>query len=318
MKPTCSICERPAEGQFHLCKERMFGWGDAFEYFQCAGCGCLQITAVPEDLGRFYPPQYYSFFAVPLPRTGWRSWLGAQRDWLATRAGVAGRVVRRFSSVSSALVSLAAVSVSKEARILDVGCGRGQLLSALHRAGFRRLAGIDPFLPEDVEVAPGVSVRKRSLEQVEETFDLIMLHHVFEHLPWGEKTLRHCQERLSPHGKVLLRFPVADSEAWEQYQECWVQLDAPRHLFLHTRSSFELLAKKAGLKIEKWFCDSTAFQFWGSELYRKGQPLFDRSGAATRPESFFDPSEMEAFAGRAREVNAAGRGDQVVTILSAG
>jgi hypothetical protein len=45
-----------------------------------------------------------------------------------------------------------------------------------------------------------------------------------------------------------------------------VQLDCPRHLAIHTSRSMEQAAGLAGLTIAKTVYDSSAFQFWGSEL----------------------------------------------------
>jgi SAM-dependent methyltransferase len=254
-----------------------------------------------------------------IPKHGWKSRLAALRDFsVATNAGFLGKLINRFMPARPDLSSLAQVPLHKEMRILDVGCGSGSLLNFLQRAGFESLAGIDPFLPDDIQISPNVFVRKLSLGQVQEHFDLIMFHHVFEHVESGQETLRLCRERLSDHGKILLRFPTADSDAWEYYRENWVQLDAPRHFFLHTRSSFELLAKKADLKIEKWFCDSTSFQFWGSELYQRNQPLFGGDGVAILPETYFSKMEMKSFAQRTREANAHKRGDQIGVVLSHG
>jgi len=33
----------------------MYGTRDAFDYHQYQDCGCLQISEVPEDLGKYYP-----------------------------------------------------------------------------------------------------------------------------------------------------------------------------------------------------------------------------------------------------------------------
>jgi hypothetical protein len=79
-----------------------------------------------------------------------------------------------------------------------------------------------------------------------------------------------------------------------------------------------LLAKNAGLKIEKWFCDSTSFQFWGSELYQRNQPLFGAEGIAATPENNFSKTEMKSFAERTESANARQRGDQVIVILKKG
>jgi len=317
MNQTCRICSSNAQHATYVCHEKMFGCPDEFPYFQCSDCGCLQIAAVPVDLGRFYPANYHSFHSQIIPQKGLKSRLAAARDFsMATNAGFLGKLINQFIPTRPDVLSLGSVPLRRENRILDVGCGGGQLLCFLHRAGFHWVTGADPFLSGDIEAQPGVVVRKLTLEQIQEKFDLIMLHHVFEHMESGLEALKLCRERLLPGGKILLRFPTADSEAWKLYRQDWVQLDAPRHLFLHTRTSFNLLVKKTGLKIEKWFCDSTTFQFWGSELYQKNQPLFDRTGKATLPENHFSEMEMKAFAQRTKKVNAAQQGDQVVALLT--
>ena len=312
MNYTCQICLSSARHDVYGCREKMFGWGDKFTYFQCSQCGCLQIAAIPPDLGRFYPPDYYSYHLQPLPQHGWKSRLAAVRDCSrATGSGVGGKLLNLLVPARTDLASLAEVPARKEMRIIDVGCGRGQLLSILHRAGFNHLSGVDPYLSEDIEVLPGLHVRKQSLEQVSGPFDLIILNHVFEHVESGRQMLQTCRQRLSAQGKILLRIPTPESNAWEHYRENWVQLDAPRHLFLHTRASLKMLSEQTGLNIDKWVCDSTDFQYWGSELYRKGVPL---NGA--NPECYFTKAERKAFAAKSKVANARQRGDQATIILS--
>ena len=213
----------------------------------------LQIASIPTDIARFYPPNYYSFAPIDIPRTGWRARIGAMRDFsIATNRGVLGKLIHRFIPAQPYIPPLGLVPLSRRVHILDVGCGGGLLLNFLDRAGFENLAGVDPHLDQDCIVSPCVTVRKLPIHQLEDHFDLIMLHHVFEHIENGEEMLQHCRERLSNEGKILLRFPTADSYAWEHYRTHWIGLDAPRHFFLHTRKSLELLARKAGLHIEHW------------------------------------------------------------------
>jgi SAM-dependent methyltransferase len=202
-------------------------------------------------------------------------------------------------------------------RVLDVGCGRGQLLSVLHRAGFRHLLGVDPYLTEPVEVVPGLQVLKCAVSDVKQQFDFIMLHHVFEHIEDGFDLLNVCRNRLAPDGTIMLRIPTVASMAWEHYGEYWVQLDAPRHLMLHTPRSLEYLAQRAGLQVTQTWCDSSMHQFIGSELYLKGLPLIDTCGRPTLPEAHFTPDQLRRFAREAETLNAAGRGDQMVALLRA-
>jgi SAM-dependent methyltransferase len=316
MSQPCLICGSNGAHPGYRCREQMFGLGDGFDYFQCHHCQCLQISQPPVDWKRYYPPHYYSFSAPVVPQTGLKAWFAARRDRsVASESELTGAILDRLQPARDDLRSLGRIGLKPEARLLDVGCGTGQLLSVLHRAGFHRLAGIDPFLERDVEVLPAVTVRKCRIEEVDERFDCVMLHHVFEHVLQPLETLIACRDRLSEGGRILLRLPWVEGEAWETYREHWVQLDAPRHQFLHSRASLERLARQAGLSIQQIWCDSTAFQFWGSELYRRGIPLVNSEGQMARPEDHFSSAQLKVFAARARELNAMLRGDQVVVLL---
>lgn len=314
MISSCRICANARGNKSWNCFEKMYGWGDEFTYVECSQCGCLQISEIPDDLGRYYPPDYYSFSLKPYPTQGLKCRLAALRDLsAATGTRRLGRLLASMVPARSDVASLRLIPVSRQTRILDVGCGRGQLLSILHRAGFRALAGVDPFLTADVEIVPGLLVQKRELRQVREKFDLIMLHHVFEHLEFPCETLSDCRRQLLPGGRILLRFPTVDSAAWEKYREHWVQLDAPRHLFLHSRRSLELIAKRAGLMVEKVVGDSDPFQFIGSEIYQRGGSLAKDHGAYMRSVS---RSVLRRYKREAILLNKINRGDQVAAVLA--
>jgi len=293
----------------------MFGWGDEFTYFECASCGCLQISEVPADLGRYYPSNYYSFQLQSVPQQGLKSQLARIRDYLAaTQPGIIGRLLARISVLRRDLTSLAFTGVKKNSKMLDVGCGRGELLSRLHRAGFRALAGVDPFLAEEVVVVPGVVVQKKQLAEVQGEFDLIMLHHVLEHLEFPKQFLADCRSKLTKNGKLLLRFPTVDSFAWRKYRTNWVQLDAPRHVFLHSYKSIERLARETGMAVEKIWCDSEAFQFFGSEHYEKGRPLLENGQYLA---GSLNPEQLRRYEQEARRLNRLKQGDQIAVILTA-
>jgi SAM-dependent methyltransferase len=316
MSQTCRICSASGGHERHRLRERMFGWGDEFDYFKCRQCGCLQIARVPVDLARFYPPHYYSFHLEPVAQGGLKAQLAGVRDRAVARGrGWIGQQLAKRFPAGLEMTCLGRVPLRPDARVLDVGCGRGRLLSALYRAGFRRLLGVDPFLAADVEVLPGLRVLRRPLQAVVGQFDCIMLHHVFEHIENGLEMLTACRERLAVGGTLVLRLPVVDCAAWERYGEFWVGLDAPRHLFLHTRVSLRRLADSAGLRVTQLWCDSGAFQFTASELYRKDIRLFDTQGRVTPNDQHFTAEQLRQFEQDSCDLNLADRGDQVVVLL---
>ena len=74
----------------------------------------------------------------------------------------------------------------------------------------------------------------------------------------------------------MLRIPTVSSFTWRQYKENWIELDAPRHFFLHSKKSIDLLAEKTGFKIDRYIYDSNELQFF-SELYVNDIPLKEKS-----------------------------------------
>lgn len=313
----CQVCERQTSGQTIIALEMMFGLRDSFRYLECDGCGCVQLVDAPADMATYYPANYYSFSAAPLgeDRPLVRSLKRRRTRHALGDRNPLGALLLQLRAVPLDMEMLRLVGARVTDRFLDVGCGGGGLLLAMAREGFESLTGVDPFIPETFERG-GVRVVKETLAEHRGEYDVIMLHHAFEHMPDPRGTMARMQSLLAPGGRILVRIPVADSQAWRTYRENWVQLDAPRHLFLHTRRSMEVLAEQAGLELVRMDHDSRGFQFWGSEQYRRGIPLMDPASYGADPAaSGFTAQEIEGYEREARRLNALGEGDQACFLL---
>jgi SAM-dependent methyltransferase len=315
--PTCRICGSENQQREYGARERMFGTGEAFPYFQCAHCECLQITTIPEDLSRHYPEGYYSF--------RWKD-SGRSRPSQSeiAKSALWTRFAFGFLSILAPFISVPGfvrlwrkrASIELSAKILDVGCGQGRYLHEFARMGFTSLTGIDPFVPQDTSHPDGVNIFRKELSAMQGLFDFIMLHHSFEHMPEPLATLKEIHRLLQPGKLALIRIPLSSSFAWKKYSSHWVSLDAPRHLYLHSRASMEWLARAAGFTIATVDYDSTDFQFWGSEQYMRDIPLFaTNSYAEDRRASIFSPRQIKAFEARAVGLNIIRRGDQACFFL---
>lgn len=315
----CKICANEDANRRFEPREMMLGTRERFTYFQCAACECLQIASFPTDMARYYPSTYYSLAQAPveLYRSPIKRLVKKWRDEHAlTGSGILGSwLSRKFPN--DALQSLSHVpGLEKTARVLDVGCGSGALLYSLKENGFENVLGVDAYLEHDVAYPNGLRVLQRELGHVQGEWDLIMFHHAFEHVTDPLATLHHAAKLLSPGGMCLLRIPTVSSFAWEHYGVNWVQLDAPRHFFLHSVKSVNLLAQQAGLRVEAMVYDSTAFQFWGSEQYAQDIPLTSERSYAFNPSaSPFSAAEIKSFETRAEELNREQRGDSAAFYL---
>lgn len=299
----------------------MFGTGEEFLYFQCHQCKCLQIAQIPSDLSPYYPSEYYAFAHSPVEMFGnpVQRWLKNVRNRYAVfdrgALGFGAWLYRKFPRES--LRSLSGLSgLTRSSRILDVGCGAGALLYSLRELGFSNLLGVDPYIKKTIRYQHGLTIRKQELEKVpvKEPWDVIMFHHCFEHIADQHSTFAAAARLLSKNGTIIIRIPTVSSKAWAQFRTHWVQLDAPRHLYLHSHKSLEILARQHGLNVQTITCDSSAFQFWGSQQYKKGIALMSAQ-SLLKNKKLFSREQMRQWESQAQELNAKLQGDQIVAYL---
>jgi SAM-dependent methyltransferase len=315
---TCQICDHTDSHPIHIAREMMHGCREEFTYFQCLHCGCLQIGEIPKDMSPYYPSNYYSLAAIQCQPQGYWNRAANQlrtRHALAPKPGL-GSLMRRVFGPPLVPPYILQAKLDLHSPILDVGCGAGSFLHGLHRLGFTNLTGIDPYIAQDSAPLPGLRIRKLEAKQLTGSYDLIVMNHSFEHMAAQLDVLEALRRCLNAEGRLVLRIPICSSYAWDTYGTNWVQLDAPRHFFLHSLASLELLSEKAGLSIESVSFDSSEFQFWGSEQYQQDIPLFDeRSWSSGPAKSIFTAEQIEAFRLQSEQLNAEGRGDQACFVL---
>ncbi len=289
----------------------MFGFRDVFTYFQCSVCGCLQIAEIPADMSKYYPSNYYSYSFNEKGQYWLKTKLKKIRDRFAVSGrGFTGRILYKFFPDETLHLYSAFYPNS---RILDVGCGAGSLLLRLKNAGFRNMSGIDPFNSASTKYPNGLEIERKALIETDGKWDLITYHHSFEHIASPLEELIKVSELLSDNGLCVIRIPLADSYAWDHYKTDWVQIDAPRHFFLFSLKSFELLVNQSGLTINKIEYDSDEFQFWGSEQYEKDIPLTDEKSYYINPAgSVFNKKDIISFYNKVKDLNRQGTGDQAI------
>jgi len=101
-----------------------------------------------------------------------------------------------------------------DARILDVGCATGRLLALLRDKGFPNVHGLDPS--PSCAAAAGrlydIPVRTTTLSHLHESgesFDVVILVGVLEHINDLDTALREVHDVLSPQGIVYVEVPDA-------------------------------------------------------------------------------------------------------------
>jgi SAM-dependent methyltransferase len=311
----CRICGNNKDNVEYLLNEMMFGYRDEFKYIKCASCGCLQIKEFPVDLKKYYPSNYYSFNNND---SILKKYLIRKRNQCSFghKSIIGNLLLKRFGH-SHLYNWLKEAGLNFDDKILEVGCGEGNLLKKIADLGFNNLIGVDPFISADHIYMNKAKVLKKYLENLDDVeFDFIMLHHSLEHMEHQVETLTKLNQLLKRGKFLLIRIPVVDTVAWEEYNTNWVQLDAPRHFYLHSVKSMEWLAKKTGFKTAKIIFDSNSFQFWGSEQYKRNIPLYsENSYYVNQSKVLFNSAIIKKYEDRAKMLNSTGQGDQAAFYL---
>jgi len=151
----------------------------------------------------------------------------------------------------------------KEAEILEVGCGAGEGLIVLKQNGFRNVMGIEPDLDEEscrsLKQLYDIECYNKSFSEfVEEfggkkKFDCIILDQVIEHFVEPDKNLNMMYTLIAENGIVYIATPDL-----YKFNNPFSQFAIP-HTFYFSRKTIEILLKKYGFRVEKYFDSLQSF-----------------------------------------------------------
>src|SRR5262245_43177127 len=206
----------------------------SFTLHSCPSCRCLFLNPLPDDyeIAGFYPAQYW-----------WNS-SRSERNRLLKKLE---SIYRKFALHDHVGFIVRAGQNRSGLELLDVGCGSGTLLGLLKQRGFRPL-GID-FSAEAARVAEtenGVRVVVGSLDNARfpnQSFDIVTLFHVMEHVTNPRSVLAETFRILKPKGSLILQVPNIDSWQFKAFGARWYGLDIPRHVIDYSKDAMLMLLK---------------------------------------------------------------------------
>jgi SAM-dependent methyltransferase len=200
----------------------------------CDECGLGRLTPLPspQELAEFYPQEYYG---SP----------GAKFEPLTES------IVRFVGTIHVRSLSK---TLPPSARILDVGCGRGVLLSSLADYG-HEMHGMDVSETAVQGVDPRVQVRVADCltkcDYPSDHFDQVILWHVLEHLTSPRAILDEISRILKPGGQVIIAVPNFSSVQSRWAGPAWFHLDLPRHLYHFPVAGLRRLLRRTGFDVAR-------------------------------------------------------------------
>lgn len=197
---------------------------EEFAVFLCKKCGVGFTWPQPVDINQYYPTGYRRF---PMPI----QWLLRVLYGLRVKSWVR--------------------ELGHSGRALEIGCGSGWMLRALHDQGWE-VIGLERTEEEarHASSVTGLQVLSGGLDSIksEPKYDLILMFNVLEHAVDPRTLLHQCCHLLKEEGTLILS--MHNLASWQAYitGPHWFHLDVPRHLFHFSEHSLANTLELEGLE----------------------------------------------------------------------
>ncbi len=150
----------------------------------------------------------------------------------------------------------------KESRLLEVGSGLGHLVAQLED-GFQTV-GLDlnhwavARSKREVKRTALTTASAQDLPFADESFGVVVIKHIVEHLPDPARALREIGRVTAPGGILILATPNLGSLLKPWKGKRWIGYQDPTHISLKQPEEWLELIQNAGFSLHRTFADG----FW--------------------------------------------------------
>lgn len=236
MNNKCPWCGSD-KAQINLWLKDEFLTKEDFHICECLNCGLLYTMPRPdkEKIGNYYKSEeYYSH--------------------QENKKGFIPKIYERVKKTNLKHKYKIATEGLKIGKMLDIGCGVGDFLHTAETHGWECI-GVEPS-EEAKEIArqrtKAKIIESKELENIpDQTFDIITMWHVLEHVDNLNWQVEQLQRLIKPTGRIIIALPNYKSYDGQYYKEKWAAYDVPRHLNHFNRITVTKIFKTSSLHLKK-------------------------------------------------------------------
>jgi SAM-dependent methyltransferase len=150
----------------------------------------------------------------------------------------------------------------RDGRLLEIGSGMGHLVGQLEDSF--KTYGMDLnhwAVAQSKAVVDKSALQTASAEElpfVDNTFDVVIIKHIVEHLPNPEKAIAEIGRVTAPGGVLILSTPNLDSLLKPWKGERWIGFQDPTHISLHPTATWLDWIQRSNFSLLRVFADG----FW--------------------------------------------------------
>ena len=234
--------------------KKILEWHDEHKVVKCLGCGFVYLAPLPNQasLAEYYQEEYF-------------------KPWISTyQESRLKFFIKRWEKIEKP-------ALAAKGKILDVGCGPGEFLSFAKKAGWETFGTeISAFAAAHATKQFGLNVFTGDLKDAnfaDNTFDIVTIWHVLEHMPDPSATLREINRIIKPSGVLVIAVPNLNNYIYMlayvmfklKKMKLFVMGEREIHVSFFTSKTLRNLLDKTGFSIIKETID-TGRSFWAERV----------------------------------------------------
>lgn len=237
MNKKCPWCGSENNHQFLKLKD-YFLTQEEFEIMECDDCKLLFTypCPAPDKIGSYYKSEDY------LSHNEEKKGLFAKIYNIVKKRNIKNKFNIAFDGFQKH---------TQNPKILDIGCGIGDFLLYAKNNGCN-VAGIEPDDNARKIAEKKLYSKVLSPDELQNipdnSFDIITMWHVLEHVDNLKIEIYHLQRILKKNGKLVLALPNYKSFDAVYYKDKWAAYDVPRHLNHFSKESINNIFKPTELQ----------------------------------------------------------------------
>ena len=135
--------------------------------------------------------------------------------------------------------------------LLDIGAGTGDFLLTAKQNGWNTIGVELSEKAKGIAIGKGIQFSDSTEELESNSFDVITMWHVLEHVPNLEIQIKELKRLVKPNGTIIIAVPNFKSYDANHYGKFWAAFDVPIHFWHFSKTAIKLLFEKEDIKLEK-------------------------------------------------------------------
>lgn len=237
MKNKCPWCDSENNSLFLQLKDYFLTQED-FEIYECNDCKLLFTTPcpTPSEIGKYYKSSDYLSHNEELRGIVPFIYKKVKKINIKNKFNI----VRKYCANKSCI------------NLLDIGCGMGDFLHYAKEHNCN-VTGIEPDSDARTLAEKKLNTKILQSEDLQnipnESFDVITMWHVLEHVADLKTEIYHLQRLLKKDSTLILALPNYKSYDAHYYKDKWAAYDVPRHLNHFSKTSINNIFEKSNLHL---------------------------------------------------------------------